>query len=247
MMNILTVIADFFPEFAHESRAAWRALLAAIFALRLSAAELEIYRRHTERSQAPTAQAREAWLVIGRRGGKSSAVALIAIYLTCFRKYELSRGERGVFMIIAADRKQARVVKRYVSGLLHSVPMLSALVAHETQDAITLTNGLTIEIHTASFRTIRGYTIVGAVCDEIAFWPNEESANPDTEILNALRPAMATVPGAMLLVISSPYSRRALPDLREALRKRDRRRAGVAGRNESHESHRAAGLHRSRV
>src|SRR5205823_13251350 len=40
------------------------------------------------------------------------------------------------------------------------------------------------------------------------FWPTEDSANPDTETLIALRPAMATVPTAMLLVISSPYARR---------------------------------------
>ena len=36
----------------------------------------------------------------------------------------------------------------------------------------------------------------------------EIEANPDTEILNALRPAMATVPGALLLSISSPYAKR---------------------------------------
>jgi hypothetical protein len=46
------------------------------------------------------------------------------------------------------------------------------------------------------------------VCDEAAFWRNEESANPDVEILAALRPAMATIPDAMLLVISTPYARR---------------------------------------
>ena len=32
--------------------------------------------------------------------------------------------------------------------------------------------------------------------------------NPDREILAALRPAMSTVPGALLLGISSPYARR---------------------------------------
>src|SRR5262249_8107788 len=33
-------------------------------------------------------------------------------------------------------------------------------------------------------------------------------AEPDAEIVNAIRPAMATIPGAMLLCASSPYSRR---------------------------------------
>jgi hypothetical protein len=35
-----------------------------------------------------------------------------------------------------------------------------------------------------------------------------QSANPDKEILQAIRPATATIPGAMLLCASSPYARR---------------------------------------
>ncbi len=61
---------------------------------------------------------------------------------------------------------------------------------------------------TASFKSVRGYTIVAALCDEIAFWPTDDSAQPDYEILDALRPGMATIPNAMLLCASSPYARR---------------------------------------
>jgi hypothetical protein len=111
-------------------------------------------------------------------------------------------------MVIAADRRQGRVVKQYVSGLLHLASPLAKLIAKETQETITLTNGIVIEIHTANFKTLRGYTVIGAVCDEAAYWPTDDSANPDTEILAALRPAMATVPDALLVVISSPYARR---------------------------------------
>jgi hypothetical protein len=55
---------------------------------------------------------------------------------------------------------------------------------------------------------VRGYTVLAAVCDEVAFWQVEGSSNPDKEILDALRPAMATVPGSVLLAISTPYARR---------------------------------------
>jgi hypothetical protein len=56
---------------------------------------------------------------------------------------------------------------------------------------------------------VRGYTVCAALLDEVAFWQTDEAgANPDTEILNAIRPSMATVPGAMLLCASSPYARR---------------------------------------
>jgi hypothetical protein len=42
----------------------------------------------------------------------------------------------------------------------------------------------------------------------VAFWHSDDSANPDVEILSALRPAMATLPGSVLLCISTPYARR---------------------------------------
>src|SRR6476620_11698892 len=68
---------------------------------------------------------------------------------------------------------------------------------------------VTIEIHTASFRAVRGYTLLCALLDEIAFWPSDESSSdPDVEVINALKPGMATIPGAMLLCASSPYARR---------------------------------------
>src|SRR5439155_19281450 len=96
----------------------------------------------------------------------------------------------------------------YIRALLDGVPLLSKLVVGQTNESITLATRCRLEIHTASFRSIRGYTVIGAVCDEIAYWRSDDSANPDREILAALRPAMATVPGALLMAISSPYARR---------------------------------------
>ena len=124
--------------------------------------------------------------------------ALVAVYLACFRDYRgmLAPGEVATVMLIASDRKQARVVMRYITGLLDSVPMLRQLVAHRTAESVTLSNRVVIEVHTASFRSVRGYSIAAVICDEIAFWRSEDSANPDVEIINALRPAMATMPGS---------------------------------------------------
>jgi hypothetical protein len=149
-------------------------------------------------------------VVVGRRGGKSRVAALVAVYLACFRSYAdvLSRGERGVVMVLAADRRQARNVFGYIAGLLDAVPALAELVETRRRESIDLKNSVTIEVHTASYRTVRGYTVLGAVCDEVAFWRDETTANPDSEVIGALRPAMATVPGALLLGISTPYSRR---------------------------------------
>ena len=212
-VSILHVMRDpqlFGTVFADPSWRAWRLCAAVIFGLTdgLTPDDHALITRCLGARTLPTQQVREAWLVCGRRAGKSFFVALIAVYLSCFRTYRLARGERGVFMVMAADRRQARVVMRYVKGFLHSSHMLASLVARETQTEIELTNGVTLEIHTASFKSVRGYTLVGAVADEIAYWPTDESASPDKEVLQALRPAMATVPNALMLCISSPYARR---------------------------------------
>jgi len=202
------LFASAFPP--TESWAAWRAFLGACFGLPMTDEQRAFYRQHTGRQTPPTGPAREAWLIVGRRGGKSRIAALVAVYLACFRDYRsvLAPGERGTLPIIAADRRQARTVFCYVTGLLDSCPMLARMVSNRTAESIELTNGVTIEVHTASFRSVRGYTVVSCVLDEVAFWRTEDSANPDREIVNALRPAMATVPGALLLAISSPYARR---------------------------------------
>ena len=88
--------------------------------------------------------------------------------------------------------------------------MLARMVADRTTESLRLTNGIDIEIHTANFRSTRGYTVVFAAFDEEAFWPTDESANPDTETAAAIRPGMASVPSALLVGISSPYARRGL-------------------------------------
>jgi hypothetical protein len=86
--------------------------------------------------------------------------------------------------------------------------LLASMVERETASSFDLSNSTTIEIHSASHRSTRGYTIIAALCDELAFWPTEDSAEPDYEVIRALRPGMATIPGAMLLCGSSPYARR---------------------------------------
>lgn len=213
-LSILDAIADpklFAPWFTRGDWAAWRAFLAALFALPMDDAALSIFKRHTGRTSAPVSAFREAWLVCGRRAGKSFLMALIAVFLATFRDYRkhLQPGERATVAVIAADRKQARTVMRYVAGLVNGIAMLKRLVEREVTEGFDFTNSVTIEVTTASSRASRGYTFAAVLCDEVAFWPQGDAvADPDTEILNAIRPGMATIPGAVLICASSPYARR---------------------------------------
>jgi hypothetical protein len=213
-MNILQALDDpkvFGQFFKGPTWDAWRVFLAALFGLPLTSEQLTLYTKHTGRTTAPTSPLHEAWLCIGRRGGKSFILAVIAVFLACFKDWRpyLGPGEVATIMIIARDRRQARVIKRFITGLLKSIPMLRQVIEGETQETIVLRNSVSIEIHTASFRSTRGYTIVAALLDEIAYWEvDENSSEPDIEVINAIRPGQATVPGAMLLCASSPHARK---------------------------------------
>ncbi|MCJ2023536.1 hypothetical protein [Methylobacterium sp. J-067] len=213
-MNLLQAMSDpklFGPWFKDaDTWAAWKAFVGALFGLPLSKAEAATYRACTARSEAPETACAEAWLICGRRAGKSFMLALIAVFLACFRDYRqhLAPGERATILIIATDRRQARTIFRYIRGLLTEVPMLARMVERETADEFDLTNRVTIEVGTSSYRAVRGRTLAAALCDELAFWPSDTSTSPDYEILDALRPAMATIPNGMMLCASSPYARR---------------------------------------
>jgi hypothetical protein len=190
----------------------WRTFLRVLFALPLDKEDLQTFSKFTGRQLAPTLPFSEGWLVVGRRGGKSLIVSLIAVYLAFFRDYSryLQRGEFGTIAVIAADRKQARTVLRYIKAFLE-LPLLKSKIVSQSADSITLENRIVIEVHTASWRSIRGYTLLACIADEIAFWRSEDQyANPDKEIIAACRPGLSTIPNSLLLCISSPYARRGI-------------------------------------
>jgi hypothetical protein len=197
--------------FKGKSWAAWRVFLAALFAEAPRGPDLAVYESCTGRAAWPVSAFVEAALIVGRRDGKSRVLALVAVFLACFRDYVpyLAPGEVATIAILAADRSQARVIFRFVIGLLKAVPLLEPMIVYHDAETITLSNRVVIEITTASFRATRGYTFAAVLCDEVAFWRSDEtSANPDVEILRALRPGLASIPGSMLLIASSPYAKR---------------------------------------
>jgi hypothetical protein len=117
----------------------------------------------------------------------------------------LSKGETGRVLCVAHDQHQARIQRDYIAGVFDASPMLSKLVSGETADTITLSNGIVIEVRAANFRRLRGATAVAVICSESAFWLDDNSANPDREIIGAVRPALLTTSGP-LIQISSPHA-----------------------------------------
>lgn len=192
-----------------ESWSAWRAAARALTCAPMSAAEVAVYQQCTGRTRPPAAPVAEALFIVGRRGGKSRFGGALGVHAAS-QRYDLAPGERGVVGVAAADREQARVLLGYVSapfqGAQSRWAALRSMVTRSTRWSVDL-GDVSVEVTTSSFRRARGRTFAAAVCDEVAFWVDEKSgANPATEVLAAIRPALATLSGR-LTIITTPFSK----------------------------------------
>ncbi|MEN6560470.1 MAG: terminase family protein [Acidobacteriota bacterium] len=214
MVTILDVLHDkkLFAQLFKDQRTwhAWEVYLSALFGLPIRGEkDLELFRQATGLEEPPTVPARESYVICGRRSGKSYTSSILATHLSVFKDWSpyLAPGERGWVFIIATDKAQAGIIKGYISGIFDRVKMLRPYVQRETQEQIDLKNGISIAVKPASFRGVRGYTLVAAILEELSFYRSDESANPDKEIVAAIRPALATCPESMLIGISTPYAK----------------------------------------
>jgi hypothetical protein len=184
----------------------WLIVLKAAFGIVLDPDELALFAKLAGGRQPPAQMVRELWAVAGRRSGKSRMAAAIVVFIAVFlrHRFTLAPGEVGTLLCLSASKDQAKQIKDYCLAYLQESPMLRSQVVNVTAEEIELANGVIIGIHTNSFRTIRGRTLLATVFDESAFWRDETSAIPDVEVHRAVKPSL-DASGGMLVGISSPY------------------------------------------
>lgn len=201
-------------SFKGTSYDAWRSVLAGAFSLPMSKDQRETFNKLAGDRPIPESRVRELWVIAGRRSAKTETAGAIAVYLATIGAEamglidRLSPGERGVISIVAVDRPQAKVAINYIRGMLEASPVLSQLVTRTDRESIEL-GRISIEVHTNSFRSVRGRTLLACVLDECAFYRSDTTANPDVETYRALVPGLATT-GGLLVGISSPHARSGL-------------------------------------
>jgi phage terminase large subunit-like protein len=187
-----------------ESREPMRAILLASQGEPLTKSERAHWTRLTGRDQETDDRAEELHVIAGRRSGKSSGIAALAVYLGALCDYSdrLSPGERGVVLIIAENQKQATVLLNYIAGAFEASSVLKQLVENRTKTTLSLNNGIDVEVRAADFRGLRGLTLIVGIIDEIAFLRDDSgnSSNPDTEIVDAIRPGLVTVRGQLITI-----------------------------------------------
>lgn len=200
--------ALFGSTFAGPSFANWRTVAKVIDGLPLTSTEIELYSALTGRADTPAAPFTECYLVKPRRAGGTLFGAVCGVH-AALQDYRdrLGPGEWATVALIASDRRQARQLMSYCKGLVHDSPLIAGELERETETELDFTHRTRIEVHVASFRSTRGYSYACVLLDELAFYRDDLSANPDVELVRAVRPGLANL-GGRLLGFSSPHSRR---------------------------------------
>ena len=132
--------------FAKDSFAPWRTMAKILDGAPLNADELALFRQCTGRRAPPTEPITEFYGVKSRREGYTAFFGgVVPLHRACFIDYApyLAPGERATIALVFPDRKQARVAMRYISGLLHAIPMLERLIEREAVDSIDFTTRVT--------------------------------------------------------------------------------------------------------
>jgi hypothetical protein len=196
-----------------ESWFGWRVLLIAAAGEELTDDERAEFKRLTGRDREPGRFCRELIVAAGRRAGKTQALICFAVWIAVFCDYRgvLAPGETGTVLIVSQTQHWSREILNRAEGVfLHGDPHkspLPSMIVRRTADSIDLSNGIRLEVRPASFRTLRGPTYIAVIADEIAFWyTSVDYANPDTEILAAVRPGLLTTHGPLLMA-SSVYAK----------------------------------------
>ena len=166
----------------------------------------ELYKSCTGRESLPKGPVKEVWANVGRGGGKTRAASCALVAHAIRDVPSLAPGERAKAFMLAQNKGTARQAFNYVTGILTGSKQLKRMIISQTKSQIQLSNSVDIEIVTSNYRHVRGYSCVAAIADEAAYWwLDSESSNSDKEVLAALRPGLARVPGSVLFVISSPH------------------------------------------
>lgn len=168
------------------------------------------YTKFTGRSQWPKKPFKDVTIVCGRRSGKTGRFGVnIAMFEALLGGHEkhLRKTERGHIVLMAQSLKAVNEAMLLARAKIAEVPQLREQVDGEpTASEIRFKNRMVLSIWPCTFTSIRGLSIPVAILDEVGVW-DVEGANPDREVLAAIRPAMATFKRPLLVKLSTPWAK----------------------------------------
>jgi hypothetical protein len=151
----------------------------------------------------------QVW-ALGRRSGKTTMAALVALHACLFRPdldALVRPGERRYAVAVATNLRQARLFVRAALSIVEASPLLAEMIATVTEDEIMFVGGQTLAAFPCSSRGARGWPISTLLMDEAAFMISDTEGPAVAErVFASLAPSTAQFgDAARIVVASTPY------------------------------------------
>jgi hypothetical protein len=149
---------------------------------------------------------RQLVLRVGRRGGKSSTLARVAVVEALSGQHRIPPGDVGYVAFLSTTREEAGQRLRTIRAILDALNVRYRSAGEACLEFLERPIGF--RVLTATIGGVSGFTCIAAIADEVAKWRDAETGmNPATEVLASLRPTLATQPRARIFLSSSPFGR----------------------------------------
>jgi transcriptional antiterminator Rof (Rho-off) len=154
-------------------------------------------------------QALHVW-ALGRRSGKTTLAALVAMHACLFRPdiaAKVRPGERFYAVAVATNLRQARLFLSAARSIVERSELLADQVESSSEDEIVFSTGGVLTAFPCSSRGGRGWPIAALLMDEAAFFLSEtEGPQVAERVLEALVPSTAQFGDlARIILASTPY------------------------------------------
>lgn len=190
----------------------------------VSMTEIELYKFMTDKDyDVTTIKIRnKVNFIIGRRGGKTTLAAMLAIYcaiITNWKPY-LQKTPFATVLVLSHSKEFSDEVLEIIRTFIESSPVLKRIINLRKKNTTNTMNlsipfidlgkivysRVQIKVGAASSKTTRGIAACAVLCDEIAFWNLDENMKEtDEKIMRAVRPATKQFgKKAFLIKLSSP-------------------------------------------
>jgi len=148
--------------------------------------------------------ASEWWLMCGRRAGKTTIGSLLCIWEGLRR--QVPEGQSWTIPVIAPGLRQGqKIALDYIRRKMQAIPELREMLVDDgTQDSLTLTSGVVIRTLPPDPRLCQGFTSPFLWLDEASNFRDESAFSNLEDVLDAVRPSVATIPDARIFVSSLP-------------------------------------------
>jgi hypothetical protein len=144
----------------------------------------------------------ERWLIGGRRSLKSTMGASSVLF-ECLRRAPSPEALSGL-IISPGLRQSNRIGLEMVRQFLTTIPELDGQLISETTDSLTLANGVVIRTLPGDPRLVQGFNAAIVWLDEAAGFKDETAVSNFEDVLDAVRPATATVADSVILITTLP-------------------------------------------